>query len=247
MLRHPDYTRDRIKQLVTRIEQLIYADRLDITDLNVAGPVDRISYEAAQHLEDFQPAKPGDQYRPKWATFWFRVTANVPKDWRGSRVDLLWDSQSEATLWIDGKTMSRALNMTQGDRPDAILVGSAAGGEAIAFQVEMACNTKFGVSLPESGGSMAEPAISPFHLRRCQLGRFDPQAWKLYYDAFVLAALEAAIAKDSSAGEKSWQGLLLAELNRFVNTIDLDDRKTWSKAQAILTALYPQQKSRPHA
>ena len=30
------------------------------------------------------------------------VRATVPEEWRGARVDLLWDSNSEATLWLDG-------------------------------------------------------------------------------------------------------------------------------------------------
>ena len=31
-----------------------------------------------------------------------RRRASVPEAWAGSRVDLLWDSASEATLWLGG-------------------------------------------------------------------------------------------------------------------------------------------------
>jgi alpha-mannosidase len=88
--------------------------------------VDRIGYEAAQKLPDFRPARIGDPFRPLWSTYWFRGRAAVPAGWAGDRVDLLWDSQSEATLWLDGN-VAQGLNMTQEDRPDAVLLHACKG------------------------------------------------------------------------------------------------------------------------
>src|SRR5205085_2720983 len=68
----------------------------------VAGPVDRISWGESQALA-YRPAHLGERFGPQWATYWFRLRATVPDGWRGSRVDLLWRSGSEATLWIDGR------------------------------------------------------------------------------------------------------------------------------------------------
>ena len=239
MLRHPDYTRDRIQQLVQRLGQKIYAARAPLADLHVAGPVDRISYAEAQKLTGLRPAKRGDQFGPAWATFWFRAAASVPADWAGGRVDLLWDTQCEATLWVNGRSV-QGLNMTQGDRPDAILLDRCAGSERLEFQIEMACNRKFGVS-DGSGYPVGEEPVSPYHLRRCELGRFDPAAWELYWDAHVLAGLEAELAKEGAASDKSWQGLLLTRLNDFANTLDLDRRETWAAAREILGGLYAHQ------
>jgi len=230
MLRHPQYTRTRINQLVNRLQAQIYPQTRPVSDLTVSGPTARISFADAQKLDGFRKAEPGTQFSPAWATFWFRAQAAIPKEWAGQRVDILWDSQSEATLWLDGK-VAQGLNMTQGDRPDAILVDAAQGGETLSFQIEMACNHLGGVSDTPS-------AISPFHLRRCDIARFDRQAWDLYFDAYVLTKLETEIAKDQAGSEKSWGGLLLSELNRFCNLIDPEDRATWPKAWEILTALY---------
>src|SRR5438874_1990879 len=118
MHRHADYTQTRIKLLIRRLAEKIYAARQTIDDLNVAGPVERITYAQAAELGGFRPAKVGDQFGPQWATYWFRASVRVPQEWKGSRVDLLWDSQSEATLWIDARSV-QGLNMTSGDRPDA--------------------------------------------------------------------------------------------------------------------------------
>jgi len=236
MLRHPDYTRDRINQLVQRLGDKIYSARQPLVSLNVTGPTDRIPHEQAQKLTEFRPAKIGDQFRPLWATYWFRGQAVVPAAWAGARVDLLWDSQSEATLWRDGVSV-QGLNMTQGDRPDAILADRCAGDETVSFQIEMACNKKFGAA--NGGGYLVgEEPVSPFVLRRCEIAQFDPVAWELYWDAFVLTKLEAELAKENSTGDRSWQGLLLAELNRFANVFALDDRATWPAAAAILKELY---------
>ncbi len=64
----------------------------------------------------------------------------MPAGWAGRRVDLLWDSASEATLWLDGLP-AQGLNR---HHHDAVLVERAAGGERLAFEVELACNDLFG-------------------------------------------------------------------------------------------------------
>ncbi|HSI84695.1 MAG: alpha-mannosidase [Candidatus Methylacidiphilales bacterium] len=234
MLKHPDYTRDRIRQLVSRIAKKIYEDHVPVTSLSVAGPgMDRISHAEALKIPDadFEPARIGDQYRPAWATYWFRVAVEVPQAWAGHRVDFLWDSQSEATLWVDGISV-QGLNMTQGDRPDAILFRKASGGEKKQFLVEMACNNKFGLVGPQ------DAAISTWHLRECKIARFNPEAWDLYWDAYVLSKLLEELMRVGEATDLSWSGLLLSELNRFCNILDLKDTATWAPAREILKGLY---------
>jgi hypothetical protein len=98
----------------------------------------------------------------------------------------------------------------------------------------MACNKNFG----SPGEGVEQALVSPFMLRRCELGRFNAVRWALYWDAYVLSQLEADMAREGAASERSWADLLLAELNRFCNTIDIDGRGTWDAARAILTPLY---------
>jgi alpha-mannosidase len=239
LLRHAEYTRDRIAQLCRRIGEQIYTAHAPAAALSVAGPTERISHAEAQRLrgDAFRPASVGDRFGPDWATFWFRAEFDVPRDWAGSRVDLIWDSESEATLWVNGQSV-QGLNTKHGDRPDAVLVERAVGGERLSIQVEMACNNKFGVSRPDGVSMPVDGGGQPFTLRRCGIARFNPDAWALHFDAITLHDLYQELTRDGDVSERSWAGLLLAELNRFCNAIDVDDATTWPAAREILRGLY---------
>ena len=203
MQQHASYTRDRVAQLVERLKVRIYPQILEVEDLQISPPVERISWKEAQGL-DYQPVRPGRQLGPAWATFWFRGRIEVPRDWAGWRVDLLWDSHSEATLWLDGRSVG-GLNPGRGEVP----LQPVQGGETLEFQVEMACNSLFGLS------GRHYRSIEPYVLDRCSLGRFDPAAWELYYDLQVLCELEREEDLD-----RDWRGKLLFELNRVANLLD---------------------------
>ena len=98
MIRHLDYTRRRLLRTSERLAELVHADVRPLDAVEVAGPVDRISWAEAQRLT-YRPAAIGERLGPLWATFWFRLRATLPEEWRGRRVDLLWFSNSEAALW----------------------------------------------------------------------------------------------------------------------------------------------------
>ncbi|HVM98449.1 MAG TPA: glycoside hydrolase family 38 C-terminal domain-containing protein, partial [Candidatus Acidoferrales bacterium] len=236
MQRHPDYTRARLKHLADRLREQIYPERRNVEDLVVSPGVDRISRAAAQRLK-YRPVRRGEQFGPLWTTFWFKGRVRVPREWRGVRVDLLWVSHSEATLWIDGRSR-QGLNhdptgWDRSTRPDAILIERARGGDALRFAVEMACNRPFGAPM-----NVPFSSVSPFVLDQCDIARFDPEAWQLYYDFYVLQELEAELAKEGGSSDRAWAGELLAELNRFANTYDVGDRSSWRAARRILQRLY---------
>ena len=76
---------------------------------------------------------------------------------------------------------------------------------------------------------------SPYVIERVDIALFDEEAWNLFHDYLVLQELEAEQLNDL---DKTWGGRLLAELNRFANTYEPDDRTTWPPAREILQALY---------
>ena len=232
--KHPDYTQQRLKLLAERMKTRIYPQTLRVEQILVSGPVDRISWTAAQELS-YRPAKVGEQFGPLWATFWFRCARSIPQEWQGKRVDLLWESRSEAMLWMNGHSV-QGLNQDpikryNDDRPDAILRADAVGGQRVEFQIEMACNRMFG----EGYWQPPDTTARTFVLDRCDIALFDEQAWKLYYDFWVLQQLAAEEGKDL---DKSWGGFLLSELNRFANVYEVEDRATWTPASEILNRLY---------
>jgi alpha-mannosidase len=207
LISHPDYTRRRLARLSDRLRADAYAETRPVDELLVSPQVDRISWDEAQSLE-YRPASLGERFGPLWATYWFRVRASVPEEWRGARVDLLWLSGSEATLWRDGRVVV-GLNK---HHAEATLADAAVPG-TVELQVELACNGLFGRQ------------DAPVELARCELGRFDPAAWKRAHDFEVLRALEAHPATDPVLA-----GRLRGALERFADTGD----------ESILAELYEQ-------
>src|SRR4051794_21140361 len=133
-------TRLRIAQTASRLRSLTYAETVPLDELLVSGRTDRIAQAEAQRLA-YRPAVAGEAFGPRWATYWFRVTATIPRAWAGHRVDLLFDTGSEATLWRDGEPL-RGLNAPH--RTTAPLTHDARGGETLALEIEMACNDWMG-------------------------------------------------------------------------------------------------------
>ena len=117
MHRYPEYTRGRLAQTVGRLREFVHADRRPFDELLIAGPVDRIGHAEARRLE-YRPARMRERLGPLWATYWLRATATVPEAWAGSRVDLIWETGTESTLWLEGRP-SQGLVTGQYDRPVA--------------------------------------------------------------------------------------------------------------------------------
>ncbi len=175
--RYPQYTRRRLERFAERLQRRIHSDRVKVTSIDLAGPTDRITLAQALEL-DYRPVELGQKLGPLWATYWVRVVAEVPEGWAGSRVDLYWDSRSEALVWLDGRS-------TQGLNPAAILRHwfsrrAAAKRSASSWRSPAtACSAR------------SEATRRPMRWRACELRRFDPEAWSFYFDYDVLRQLEA--------------------------------------------------------
>jgi alpha-mannosidase len=183
----------------------IYLETWPVDELLVSPQVGRMTWDEARRL-DYRAVEPGERFGPLFATYWFQLAATIPDAWRGGRVDLRWNSKAEATLWRKGVVVA-GLNQYHAEAT----VADRAEPGSLALQVELACNTLFG-DLDE-----------PVEVTLCDLGLFDPEAWKLAHDFEVLRAVEA-----HPGTEPAWAGLLRAELLRFCDELD----------PAILASLY---------
>ena len=238
--RYAGYTRARLAQFARRLRRAIYPERENVARIELAGPCERVPFKEAQGLH-FRDVQVGEPLGPLWATYWVRVTATIPARWKGSRVDLHWDSRSEALLWLDGCS-SQGLNP---GRNFATLTPRAKGGETLVFFVEVACNRAFGNA--EAG----HPPSEPYQLMACELRRFDPGAWSLFHDFDVLRQLEAdreppqmplstgGIAPKivRPALDTTWGGRLLHDLNEVCNLVDPEDKSTWDDGRTLLKSL----------
>ena len=238
--RYTGYTRTRLRQFGRRLKSAIYPAREKVERIELAGPTERITFAQAA-AQSFRDVQLGEPLGPLWSTYWARVTARIPQSWRGARVDLYWDSRSEALLWLDGHS-SQGLNI---GRNAARLTQAAQGGEMLTFYVEIACNRAFGAA--EAG----HPPKEPYLLESCELRRFDPEARSLFHDFDVLRQLEADREPPQTprsfggvapkivrpALDTTWAGTLLHELNEVCNVLDPDDKATWPVGSAILDKL----------
>jgi alpha-mannosidase len=184
---HREYARERVAREAARLAERVYAER---APLELSLPL-------------------GTDLGPLFATHWLRAAGQVPGAWAGSRVDLVLETGGEATLRIGGRPVQGLSTGGRQPRPAATLFERAEGGDAVDVELELASNDPFGFG--ESGQGLE----LEFVLRRCELARFDRDAWDLWCDFSLLAALESAPGLDAA-----WAGELLAQLYAF--TLDGD-------------------------
>lgn len=240
MLRHTALTLARIEQVAPRLKALIYSERCPLA-FEVAGPVGRVTLAEARGL-DYRPGRLGMELGPYGSTYWFRLKGEVPGSWEGERVDVLWASHSEATLWRNGQP-EQGLNYepvsTTCLRPDAKIWAQAPAGAKVdwrggggeVLEVEVACNQLNGYNWRKLPGYKDR---LPFVVEQAELARFDAEAWELYFDYLVLVDL---LRRSDPGAKTAWGGYLLSELNRVVNTLRPEDRATWPEARGRLKPL----------
>ena len=213
MIRHREYTRGRLTRTSERLRALVHPDTRAPDALDVSAAVDRISWDEAQELE-LRPARIGEHFGPLWATYWFRIRATVPEEWRGRRVELLFTSNSEGALWRDGRVIQGLNTGGAGERPDAVIADPAERGP-VELWVELACNGMFG----RRSSARAEAILD-----RCELALFDPRT----RGSSTGTSRRCARSSASRISTPRGPGQLREELNRFCNEED----------PAILAALY---------
>jgi alpha-mannosidase len=245
-----DRRRRRLEQMASRLRSLAYPEMVAPERLLVSEATGRIDSATAAGLP-YRRARPGEEFGPLWATYWFRLDLVAPTEWAGEPVHLVWDSGCEATVWREGVPLQGLNSGGRAPRTRAPLAGAADGGERFQVQVEMACNPWTGSPLPAIPGldpdevesqrlgsawierdpePLVQPA-APARLRQVGLARFDPEAWELGWDFEVLRQLEA---EHAGGLDPHWAGVLLAALERFCDHWRPGDRSSWPEARAIL-------------
>ena len=160
LLAHPDYTRERVRQVARRAAALVHADARAPDRMRIAGPVGRIPAAEAAALE-YRDATPGMALGPLWATWWLAVRGDACRaEWEGEQVDLLLVTNSEATLWLDGEPVQGLVSGGAYVRARRDARRARRGrASALSARVEIACNGLFGWSelnpQPHAGGRAA--------------------------------------------------------------------------------------------
>ncbi|MCL5994751.1 MAG: alpha-mannosidase [Chloroflexi bacterium] len=226
MLKHLEITRQRLQNFTSEdnLRGRVYPQRAPVT-LTVYSAPDRIPYaEAVQG--NYRPTQVGEQFGPIWSTHGFKVDIEIPQNWKGHEVHLLWDSSSEACVWEDGQPLQGLTGSSSSWAANALrsqytLTRKASGGEKITLYIEIACNGLFGIT----------GDTQPSHiglLRQAEIAAFDCEAWELLWDFVTVADMAQALPANTPRG-----GQALRAANDMINVCDLEDRSTWEQARKI--------------
>jgi alpha-mannosidase len=226
MLKHPDVTVSRIRNWARRFLPSIYPERLPLT-VQVAGPVDRISYDDAQNL-DYKPTELGLTLGPQWATFWFKLSAEIPAEWRDRDVSIFFDTHCEGLAWVNGQPY-QGVNyqhnqpFNDGGRTEVILPKEMIAAGKVDLQIETACNGMFG----EWGKGWGV-------LEQAEVVTFDKEAWDIAHDLMLLVLYMETLDKKKL---DNFQGYMLASLNELCNLVTPEDKSTWGPAKEKLAEI----------
>ncbi len=229
MQKHPQLTQERCLRFAEKLTRLFYPCQEPV-GLSVFSAPDRIPYPQAVQ-GDYRKARIGEKFGPPWSTHWFRVDISIPADWQGREVHFLWDSTSEALVWVDGTpaqglTGSYSTWANDSIRKEYRLTQHVQGNEAFNLYVEMACNGLFGLD----NGVYSERTGE---LRQAEVALFDRSAWNLYWDLKVIADMARHLPANTPRA-----GQALYTANAMVNAIRLDDPSTWAAAQEIASRFF---------
>ncbi|CAH1787906.1 unnamed protein product, partial [Owenia fusiformis] len=187
--------------------------------------VGRVTYDEAI-AGQYKPASVGDIFGPTWSTHWFKLDITIPKDWEGKEIWLLWNSQSEAMVWKDGKPI-QGLSACPDDylRTDFILTRSAAKNEfKQTLYIEMACNGLFGAGLRHI---IRPPDLhKKFALTQAEIAIVDPMVYDLLVDMEVMLGLAKHLPEQS---HRAYEAMLAA--NEMINIIEIGEPKTYERAK----------------
>ncbi|OEV09049.1 alpha-mannosidase, partial [Streptomyces nanshensis] len=217
---------DRLRRvLAERIKPAVYSSPLPLTVERWDAPGEPVPV-AEGLAAAYGPSKAGDRWGPAWGTTWFKVTGQVPAQWRGRTVEAVLDLgfdrnmpgfQCEGLIYrADGEAV-KALN----PRNDWVRVAEpAAGGEAVELYVEAAANPIVNTpQLPTYQGDKLTSSDRPlYRLRRMDLAVFESEVWELVQDLEVAGSLMKELPLEDA---RRWE--LLRAIEEALDAVGVHD------------------------
>ncbi|KAK5135409.1 hypothetical protein LTR08_005351 [Meristemomyces frigidus] len=153
--------------------------------------------EATAKGNEYRKTKKGESFGPSWSTHWFKLQFTLPYEWiHKTRVELHWDSNSEAMVWTeDGKPLQGLTG--GGERTEWIVPNEFRDyNKEHTIYCEMACNGMFGN--PQGGDTIQPPDPDRyFQLSEADLVSVNLDARALYYDFWIIGDAAREFPEDS--------------------------------------------------
>ncbi|XP_068702429.1 alpha-mannosidase 2C1-like [Montipora foliosa] len=204
----------------------LYPKRLPVSSITHNAAPGRITFSEAISGK-FLETQIGHSFGPTWSTHWFKVTLDIPEEWRGEEVYFRWNSSSEAMVWQDGIPRQ---GLTGGDghqqRTDYMLSTDATPGRYILY-VEMAANGMFGAG--KDGLINPPDPTRDYTITMAEIAVFDTLCYQVLMDLTVIIGLAKNLSQENP---RAFQALYTA--NEVVNAChDLSDRTALQRAHEI--------------
>ncbi|KAK3704578.1 hypothetical protein RRG08_033620 [Elysia crispata] len=208
----------------------LYRERGALTSIKHFAVQDRVSLNKALQGH-FKKTCIGEAFGPVWSTHWFELEVTIPASWQGQEVHLLWDSGSEALVWVQGQPVQGLNSDSRTSYPLTRKVEASKLHHIV--HIEMACNHLFGI------GNLAlvkpEDDQRTFTLKQAEIALFDRDVYNLILDVETLHD----IAKElPDCNQRSYQALYT--VNEMINQIEVQDRSTYKRAQEIAQEFFQQ-------
>lgn len=144
---------------------------------------------------EYAPIKEGENWGKEWDSGWFRLTGEVPVDWKGRTVVAQLNFNGEALIFDNGGCPVYGLSNgsvfdESFDKEIYHLFTPAIGGEAVELCVEAAANHLFGIDTcgdPKPGKKIHGDYTGT--LLTARLCVFNEEVWHLMLDLEVLISL----------------------------------------------------------
>lgn len=234
MQKHREITLQRLTAFRLEILNHLYPLRLPINLFHYPAP-GRISYHEAMKGH-FDPIQLGVKLEPLWSTHWFRLSFSLPSSWQGQEVHLLWNSSSEATVWVEGQPQQGLTGSDNGWQEAPIRTAFPLGKaffqkDPPPLYIEAAINGLFGA--PWDNPKQTERYG---WLRQAELAVFDRTVWDLLWDFTVIADLAKELPADSPRA-----GQALYTANAMVNAVRWNERESLTSARDLAAAFLAQE------
>ncbi|EAL63688.1 hypothetical protein DDB_G0287577 [Dictyostelium discoideum AX4] len=230
MLKHQDVTIERIEKFLSDtyfVRENLYGKLISLKSseavkVKVSPKVEGISYKDAIQLE-YKDTKIGESFGPSWTNYWFKVTIDVPTDWKDKTIHFIWNSSCEGLIWMNGIAIQGLIGGTWQDlREEYKLIENSKGGEHFEFYIEISCNGMFGVG--------KDGLINPcdpdrtFELTKAEIRVKNKEANELYMYLQMLYDVGKNFPKESL---RKKQAIWVA--NDIINQCNVNDSRTFSK------------------
>ncbi len=192
---------NKIKKRIKEIQRSIWIDKVPIADFSLCETQERLPIEAARKLS-YRSVDTGHVWGRKWGTGWFRLRFQVPKEFRGETVSLLFTTNAEGLLYRNNVPVQGL----ERNRQDYQLTKKAKGNETLELYCEVGVNNAF--------GGYAERRV-----QRPEIAVFLPEVWTAYWDLSCLADMLDALPDESTRRAKIIHGL-----SKVVDLFDYRDK-----------------------